>query len=127
MHVAHLRSSPFFGGPERGMLGLARAMRPSDDAVFLLFHESGKQIAFSDEIRPFGFLQVTLDRNWPNAIGSIGEISRILCDLEIDLLCTHDYKSNLLGLPAARRAGKRIVAFSHGWTGHSVKVKLYET
>src|SRR5262249_35089656 len=40
-------------------------------------------------------------------------------------LC-HGYKANLLGRPAARAAGVPAVAVSRGWTGESLRVRLYE-
>ena len=42
MLLAHLLASPFFGGPERQMLSLARHLLPDCDSVFLSFAEQGK-------------------------------------------------------------------------------------
>lgn len=43
-----------------------------------------------------------------------------------DLVHTHEYKSALIGLHAARRAGAAAVATAHGWTASSARARLYE-
>jgi glycosyltransferase involved in cell wall biosynthesis len=127
MLVAHMRSAPFLGGPEKNTLGLARAVRPQIESVFFLFQERGKQAAFAEAIRDAGFDVVILKSNWPNVLGSIVEISSLMRQRGVDVLCAHDYKSDLLGLPAAKSAGKPVVAFSRGWTGHDLRVKIYDS
>ena len=42
MQIVQLMASPFFGGPERQMLGLARALPPEYRTTFLSFSESGR-------------------------------------------------------------------------------------
>jgi glycosyltransferase involved in cell wall biosynthesis len=56
----------------------------------------------------------------------VREVATRLEDLGADLLFCHGYKADLLGRPAARRIGIPAVAVSHGWTGESFKVRLYE-
>ena len=41
MNIVHLTSSTFFGGPERQMLGLAKAM-PEEHSIFLTFREKDR-------------------------------------------------------------------------------------
>jgi glycosyltransferase involved in cell wall biosynthesis len=43
-----------------------------------------------------------------------------------DVVITHGYKPDLVGLLAARRAGIPHVAVSHGWTGATLRVKVNE-
>src|SRR5262249_52452719 len=57
---------------------------------------------------------------------SVRETVRLLRYLRADVLCCHGYKADLLGRPAARRAGVPAVAVSRGWTGESFKIRLYE-
>ncbi len=42
------------------------------------------------------------------------------------MICPHGYKSNIVGLVVARRLGVPIVSVSHGWTGQSLRVKVFE-
>ncbi len=42
------------------------------------------------------------------------------------LVHTHEYKSALIGLYTARRAGAAAVGTAHGWTASSTKARIYE-
>src|SRR5207253_4391937 len=55
MRIVHLMASPFYGGPERQMLGLARHLPRELESVFLSFAERGLAQAFLDETRRHGF------------------------------------------------------------------------
>ncbi|MCI0456894.1 MAG: glycosyltransferase, partial [Gemmataceae bacterium] len=46
--------------------------------------------------------------------------------LQVQVLCCHGYKADLLGRLAARRQGIPVLSVSRGWTGESWKVRLYE-
>ncbi|HEX8950037.1 MAG TPA: glycosyltransferase, partial [Dissulfurispiraceae bacterium] len=58
---------------------------------------------------------------------------KVICDLaallkeeKIYVLCTHEYKSNIIGRLSSWIAGIPEIAVSRGWTGESRKVRLYE-
>jgi hypothetical protein len=65
MNIVHLTASPFFGGPERQMLGLARSLPPSHRSSFLSFPERGLCRPFLDEARRHGFVAAAHDHNTP--------------------------------------------------------------
>jgi len=44
----------------------------------------------------------------------------------VDILCTHGYKSSVLGRIASWMAGCRQIVISRGWTGESRRVRIYE-
>src|SRR4051794_28232967 len=99
--VAHLTSTSSFGGPERQMLGLAESLPPAYRTIFLLFNEWGLCRPFAEEIRRRG-LEIELigppDRRL-GPIAAVRELARRLRDRGVDVLCSHGYKSNLLGFP----------------------------
>ena len=66
--VVHLAASPFFGGPERQMLGLARALPSSYRSVFLSFAERGLAMPFLERVRQAGFPAVALRHNAPQPV-----------------------------------------------------------
>ncbi len=43
------------------------------------------------------------------------------------VLCTHDYRTHLIGWLATRQMKTKWMAFSRGWTRENVKVRLYHT
>jgi glycosyltransferase involved in cell wall biosynthesis len=126
MHIVHLTASRFFGGPERQMLGLAAALPRTFLTTFLSFSEGGKCRAFCDEVRTAGFDAAELAADTPRFCAAVREVTAFLRGNRANLLVTHGYKSNLLGRPAARRAGIPIASVSRGWTRESLRVRCYE-
>jgi glycosyltransferase involved in cell wall biosynthesis len=127
MRVAHLTASPFFGGPERQMLGLALSLPAEVQSVFLSFPERGLCRAFLSELHRHHLPAEALTHNTPNCIAAIQELAQGFGRHRIDLVCCHGYKPNLLGRPAARRVGIPAIAVSRGWTRATWKVRFYET
>lgn len=124
--ILHLTASTFFGGPERQMLGLARALSGEHRSVFLSFAEGGRCQAFLEEARQQGFEAEALGHDTPHLGRALRELAGQLQGLSTGVLCCHGYKAGLVGRPAARRAGVAVVAVSRGWTGENLKVRMYE-
>jgi glycosyltransferase involved in cell wall biosynthesis len=124
--VVHLAASPFFGGPERQMLGLARALPPVYRTTFLSFAERGLARAFLDRAQEAGFPALALRHNTPRLFRAAREVADHLRRLRADVLCCHGYKPDVIGYLAARRAGVPVVCVAHGWTAATLKVRLYE-
>lgn len=124
--IVHLAASPFLGGPERQMIGLARALRGRANSIFWSFGEGGRCQPFLDEVEKGGFVSETLRHNAPNYRAAINEIVDKLKTARVDVLLCHGYKPDLLGGLAARRAGVPVVAVCRGWTGATLKVRVNE-
>jgi glycosyltransferase involved in cell wall biosynthesis len=126
MNVVHLMASPFIGGPERQVLGLARALRPECRTDLLSFGESGRARPFLEQARQDGFNAVELRQNFPSLRRAAAEVAWYLRRQGADILCTSGYKPDLVGWWAARQAAIPVVAIAHGWTGVTLKVRFYE-
>jgi glycosyltransferase involved in cell wall biosynthesis len=126
MHIVQLMASPFFGGPERQMLGLALALPASYRTSFLSFSERGLCQPFLEEVRSHGFAGIELKNNFPAVRRAVNEIARHLRDLEADILCCSGYKPDVIGWLVGRQTGLPVVSVSHGWTGATRKVRFYE-
>lgn len=126
MRIVHLTASPFFGGPERQMLGLARALPAGCRTLFWSFAERGLSRPFLERARSEGFEAEALIHNTPRMAAAIGEVAERLRQVRADVLCCHGYKADLIGWRAARRAGIPVVAVSRGWTWATLKVRVYE-
>lgn len=124
--VAHLVASPFLGGPERQILGLADALCQDYRSVFLCFAENGKAKPFVNAAQAAGHLAITLEHNHPRLLACATEATRHLGLLGAQLLVTHNYKPNMVGLLAAARRHIPIIAVSRGWTWATAKVRVYE-
>jgi glycosyltransferase involved in cell wall biosynthesis len=126
MHVIHLTASPFYGGPERQMLGLAEHLPERFASTFLSFPEKGRCAPFLAEARCRGFAALPLAFDTPKVRDAVRELTYLLRTRAADVLMTHSYKPNVLGRVAARRAGIPHVVVSRGWTGESLKIRMYE-
>jgi glycosyltransferase involved in cell wall biosynthesis len=125
--IVHLTASTFFGGPERQMCGLARSLPHDYRTVFILFSEGGRYQAFLGEARNQGFEAVALENDTPYLHAAVRELEGHLQRVGADILCCHGYKADLIGRAAARRRQLPVVGVSRGWTGASLKLRLYET
>jgi glycosyltransferase involved in cell wall biosynthesis len=124
--VVHLLASPFHGGPERQVLGLARHLPSDVESVFLSFAERGLAQAFLDEARRHGFQAKALQHNTPRYFACVAEVADELRRLNANLLCCSGYKPDLVGWRAARRVGIPVLSISHGWTAATWRVRFYE-
>jgi glycosyltransferase involved in cell wall biosynthesis len=126
MVIVHLLASPFFGGPERQVLGLARSLPSDFQTVFLSFAERGLSAPFLDRARRHGFEAVCLQHNAPFLRRAVHEIAGHLRRVGGRVLCCSGYKPDILGWLAARQVGIPVLAISHGWTAVTMKVRLNE-
>ena len=109
-----------FYGAERWVLALANNVKP--DAVAC-------DLAVSDE----GHGQdLSVARYFPENAGAVYKIkmknrfdvfvihrlSQIIREHKIDIVHTHGYKSDIIGLIAARRTGIRCISTPHGYSGN---------
>jgi glycosyltransferase involved in cell wall biosynthesis len=56
---------------------------------------------------------------------AIGRVREYLQSEKTQILCTHDYRTHLIGYLASRGLPVKWIAFSRGWTQDNVKVRLY--
>src|SRR5262245_42749767 len=116
MNVIQLTASTFHGGPERQLIGLARALMPEVRTVVLSFAEGGRADALVEAARSQRIEADTLAYDTPHFRAATCELTERLAAEGAQLLCVHGYKAGLLGRIAARRAGIPIIAVSRGWT-----------
>src|ERR1700722_2760008 len=126
MKIVQLLASPFLGGPERQVLGVARGMAPENRTSFISFYEGGRCRPFLAEAVRLGFDAISLRQNYPNLWRASDEIASLLRSLRADVLCCNGYKADVIGWLAARRAGIPVVSIAHGWTGATLRVRFNE-
>src|SRR5438270_13446567 len=126
MNIVQLMASPFLGGPERQVLGVARGLPPGYRTSFLSFWESGRCRPFLAEAERLGFEAIALEQNFPHLWRASGEVAAHLKRLRADILCCNGYKPDVIGWLAARRAGVPVVSIAHGWTAATRRVRFNE-
>lgn len=126
--VMHLRASNFVGGPEKQILEHftrldSRRFRP----ILGTFVENGAQDPLGDAAFKRGIQCIRFPSLSPLNPGNILHVARILKKENVDILCTHGYKPNVLSFFAAKLLGRiSTIAVSRGWTWESPKIRFYE-
>ena len=108
------------------MLGLAKALPHEYDITFVSFAEAGRCEPFLSQVRRAGFTGLRLHSDTPRLFAARRELTDLLHVHDADLLLCHGYKANLVGRPAARRAGVPAWAVARGWTGQDFRVRCYD-
>ncbi len=108
------------------MLGLAEALRPQCETVFLSFAERGLSRPFLETAEAGGFQAVSLRENAPHLFRAAREVADWLRRLNADVLCCSGYKPDVIGWLAARRPAAPVVAVAHGWTAATLRVRASE-
>lgn len=128
LRIAHVTASPNFGGVERLILEICRALQHTKDveSIIASFPENGNADPFLREVDKAGFIGYRFQKDMPHLVAATFELIRLLKQHQIQILCAHGHKSRMLGWFAAKYLRIPIVGISHGWTGEDRKVQLYD-
>lgn len=126
IRIMHLVACNFFGGPEKQILKQAQHL-DSDvfEPVLASFTDGERETEFLRRARGEGIKTSPIRTKNAYDTTSVRRIRQALLDNDIDLLCTHSYRPNILGLLATRGMTARQIAFSRGWTKDNLKVQFY--
>jgi len=125
--VAHLLASNFFGGPEKQLVEHAqRIAKRNIQPLIISFMEDCNANQLLERAHNVGVATRALSSSGPFDFSLIGKVLNVLRTENIDLLCVHGYKANVIGRLASWRAGIPLVAISRGWTGEDSKIRVYE-
>jgi len=124
VNILHLRSSEFFGGPERAIVGQCRSSKKFD-MMCGSFLRGGKSNRFLEECKRSGIETICIPEGFTGDFRVVGKIREIIKSKRLDLIVTHDYKANFFTYYAVRKSGARQVAHFRGWTAEDFKDKIY--
>jgi succinoglycan biosynthesis protein ExoA len=125
--VLHLRASNFAGGPEQQLLRYAESERDGCYEVYLgsfIGGGDGSDFLRAAEARGLQILSLPTRNFGPRS--GMTTLMRELQIRKIDLLCTHGFKADVLGVLAGRSARVPVACFLRGWTRENFKVRIYE-
>ena len=128
INIVHVAASPVFGGVERLILEICCSLERTKDIKHIVasFPEEGRLMPFIQEIEKAGLPAYCFQNDMPHLIAATRELTRLLKQHDIQILCAHGHKARMLGWFAAQWLRIPIVGISHGWTGETKTVKLYE-
>ena len=130
----HLSASIQMGGAERVILQLANSLKDSTfNVIVTSFIQDWKPPnAFIESLKAQGtnVRTITMSEKYPspwwNLIRNFFDLCHLIKAEKIQLLHTHGYRSNIIGLQVSALLRVPIVTTVHGWTTHTNSVKLYE-
>jgi len=126
LKILHLRSSNFYGGPERQIHFHAKlAQQAGVDICVASFSEENSapellNRSSADNIRTELF---TVKNAYDSS--AIKLIRKYLIDNQVDILCTHEYRSHYYGFRACNTMPTKWIAFSRGMTTENLKIRIF--
>ncbi|HBG07893.1 MAG: group 1 glycosyl transferase [Geobacteraceae bacterium GWC2_58_44] len=125
--IAHLIATNFYGGPEKQILNHAiRLDKERFRFVLITFVEKGEPNQLEEMARSNGVEVVQVHVQNPFDPVTIWRILAILRRLDVELICAHGYKSNVIGRLASWLGGVPQIAISRGWTAENRRIRFYE-
>lgn len=126
--VLHLIAPAYFGGAERVVLNLVDSIDTMRFNVIIgmFVNEHFPENEFLDRVRKKSlttrifWLKRTFD------VDNIPRLVKFIRSEDVALIHTHGYRSDILGLVAARLSGRPVVATIHGFVPNDTRVRFYE-
>ena len=125
--ILDLRDSPWVDGPGRTILDCADSLK-NDGYHFIIGAFSGgvqKTSEYAEEAERRGLCTLSIKEKSAFDLNVIKQIFEIIDNNEIDIIHTHDFRSNIFGLYCAKRRGKPVVSTVHGWIANDYKGRIY--
>ncbi len=127
LNVLQFICSTGFYGAERWVLALAKHLDPklvSCDLAVTLEIENDLAIAKQFQFENSKVFQIAMKHKFDFKV--VDKLVEIIKEREIDIIHTHGYKSDILGLWAAKKAGIKIVITPHGFSANiDFKLKAF--
>jgi glycosyltransferase involved in cell wall biosynthesis len=127
VRVLHLRDSPWIDGPGRTILETATRIDRSrvDYQVGVFVSNPNETHPLVAELQKRGLpVHAIPDRG---GLGSelVQRIVKLIDELDIEVLHTSEFRSNVLAAMIRRRRAVKIVSTVHGWIANDLRGKLY--
>ncbi len=129
MRVLHLISSRGFYGAENVVFQLCRSLQSLGHEVSIgLFNAHlCPEHSLITKARESGIALVNLRCEGRIRSGAVHALRTTLQSRHIDVLHTHNYKSNAYGYLASRGTGVKLIATCHNWTDTTPALRIYGT
>jgi glycosyltransferase involved in cell wall biosynthesis len=115
------------GGPEKTILFGAAATDPARTRVTVCYVRDARDSTFSIDrrARELGIDYVEIVERHSFDLRVWRQLRAVVAERDIDVVHSHDYKTDLLAWLLARFAGVKAISTAHGWTGQSSRETRY--
>jgi glycosyltransferase involved in cell wall biosynthesis len=127
--VLQLGSPTGLYGAERWILALVRELDPArvESHVGVIRDDTALEAPLCAAAAALGLRTHIFEAPGRFNPRAIGQMRQYIGDHRIDILHTHGYKGDILGLPAVRGTGCRLLSTPHGWsTDAGFMLQVYE-
>jgi len=124
--VLHLISSGGLFGAERVVLNLAAKSDGVVSFVGALNNRHNSHLEIIDEAKGMGLHTVVFDSRGQFDLACVSAVKKFIIDQKIDIVHTHNYKSDIIGFLATRFTTVQWMATNHLWHGTDPKMRFYE-
>lgn len=131
IRVVLLTTSIEFGGIERFLLNLVRHMGGGVEFSVVVFTRSDtKDKTFFDHLQALGvrYEAIYVDAFKPkylNALRNVAEVGAVLRSREFDLIHSHGYRADVIGLILSKLLGLPLVSTCHGFIFNDRRLRMY--
>lgn len=127
-HVLQFICPTGFYGAERWILALAKHLDPNKVRCDLVVtaEPSNQDLEIGRQYKALGLNAYEIPMRNKFDFSVISQLVRLIREKKIDIIHTHGYKSDILGVIAARKAGISCIATPHGFSdAKDVKLNLF--
>jgi glycosyltransferase involved in cell wall biosynthesis len=127
LQILDLRDSPWIDGPGRTILQCAEMIdrKKCNINIGAFSGESHNDHAYMKRAIQLGLDVVAINETSSFDKKVISQINQVIKKRSIDILHTHDFRSNIYGLICAKRMRLPLVSTCHGWISNNTKGKIY--
>jgi glycosyltransferase involved in cell wall biosynthesis len=128
MNIAHVISSSGMFGAEQVLLTLAEQFNRESDHAFVcpIIDKRMERSPILDVLKKRGLPHHVLSSKGRFDFKTVSELQQFIVEKKIDILHTHNYKSDMIGMLAARKFKTPLIATAHGFTDMTNRVTFYE-
>ena len=127
INILDLRDSPWVDGPGRTILDCARSLQDTEYNIIIGAFSGGKQKtnAYAEEAISRGLTVLNIEERSAFDMRVVKRIFDIVDEHNIDIIHTHDFRSNLFGIVCGKIKRRPVITTVHGWIANDMKGKIY--
>lgn len=127
MTILDLRDSPWVDGPGRTILDCAESLQEMGCRFVIgtFANVHGEESAYAAEARRRNLEVLILRESGQFDWRVFAQLLKAMKAIRVDIVHTHDLRSNVVGLLCARWYRKPVITTVHGWIANTTKRKIY--
>lgn len=127
INILHLRDSPWLDGPGRTILETGARINSSKYGYFIgafcKRHELEHPFFRAVQERGLSVFRINESNGFDRSV--LAQIRRLIERERIDIIHTHEVRSDIIGLIVGKLSGIPVVTTLHGWIENGLKGKLF--